>query len=175
MTAPGSRIKDGISFREKERAGSCYRLVLLNIKPGTAMAAAGKAIEALWAMLQELRAEIVADIKSAQPAEEIKDARDPDPHLRCLVGFGSKLFTRYSKLTRPPGVWPLGENPFPKLQRVDSDRRTGEADLALQLTANTNLAVDRALVEVWMLTQQQRPLPLEIVTFYSGFNREDRR
>jgi deferrochelatase/peroxidase EfeB len=172
MTPPGSRIQDGIYFRPKDPAGSCYRLVLLNIKDGTAPADAARAIGTVWAMLEELRAGIVADLKPAQTPEDIKRVRDPD--LRCVLSYGSAFFDRYPNRPRPPGIRPLGEQPFDKLRRVDSDRRTGETDLALQLTANTNLGVDRALVDVWMLIQQ-KSLPLEIVTFHSGFNREDRR
>ena len=172
MSAPGSRIQDGIYFKPKDRPGFCYRLLLLNVKEGTALADAGKAIGTLWAMLQALRTGIVADLGPAQGPDDVTDVRKPD--LRCLLSFGSKFFDRFPRLRRPHEVRPLGAAPFHKLPRVDSDRRTGETDLALQLTANTNLAVDRAVVELWMLIQQ-KSLPLQIVTFHSGFNREDSR
>jgi deferrochelatase/peroxidase EfeB len=50
----------------------------------------------------------------------------------------------------------------------------GEADLAVQLIADSELAVNRAVVEVWKLIQDEA-LPLDLVGFYSGYAREDRR
>jgi len=50
----------------------------------------------------------------------------------------------------------------------------GEADLAIQLIADTELAVNRAVVEVYRLIEME-PLALRFVAFYGGFNRDDGR
>jgi deferrochelatase/peroxidase EfeB len=50
----------------------------------------------------------------------------------------------------------------------------GEADLALQFIAETELAVNRAVAEVWKSIEDNH-LPLRIVTFHGGFNRDDGR
>jgi deferrochelatase/peroxidase EfeB len=51
---------------------------------------------------------------------------------------------------------------------------SNQADLALQLTGNTELTVNRAIVEIQKLITDSE-LPLRIATFFSGFKREDRR
>jgi deferrochelatase/peroxidase EfeB len=50
----------------------------------------------------------------------------------------------------------------------------GEADLALQFIAETELAVNRAVAEVWK-SIEDHCLPLRIVTFHGGFNCDDQR
>jgi deferrochelatase/peroxidase EfeB len=79
---------------------------------------------------------------------------------------------------RPPLLRALettGAAPFRRLPWADpADRRQHESDILLQFIANTELAVNRAIVETAKLIAD-RPLPLRIVTFYDGFGRDDRR
>lgn len=166
-------LQDGIYFRPGQRPGSCYRLVLLNIKSNTTRGDAKAAIAAVWAMLEDLRRGIVGELRRTRPSDP--DIHVPDGRLTCLLGFGAPLFERFPMMGRPQELQRLGDLPFPSLRWVAAaDRRTGEADLALQLIAETDLAVDRAVVEVGMLIRAN-PLPLEIVTFHDGSNRDDRR
>lgn len=173
------RLQDGIYFRPKGRPGRAYRLLLLDVKPNTRPAEVRDAIATVWAMLQDLCEGIVADLRPIRNG-------DPDIHvepskLSCLLGFGASLFQRARSLTpngeRPAELVPLGHGsgqPFPSLQWSADERRTGEADLALQFIAETELAVSRAVVEVYNLIHD-RSLPLAFVTFHGGFNREDVR
>jgi len=183
--ALASRLQDGIYH--DQATPSSYRLLLLNVKPATGRAEARTAIARVWAMLQELRArDLATDVRPDPPA-----ARRPDPpprkgaygrsktraapELTCLLGFGASLFDRYSRMPRPDGLLRLGHGPFPKIRWVaQADRQPGEADLALQFIAWTELAVNRAVAEVWMMIVEQF-LPLEIVALHGGFNREDKR
>lgn len=164
------RLQDGIYFRKLPRIGPCYRLLLLNIKSSATPREAKDAIAAVWNKVQGLGQGLVADQRSPGPA-----GRDQvqGPELTCLLGFGARLFQHYPALSRPEGLTPLADQPFPSLGRVDEqDRRIGEAELVVQLIARTELAVNQALVEVWMLTRSQ---PLELVTFHDGFKRGDGR
>lgn len=52
--------------------------------------------------------------------------------------------------------------------------RPGEADLALQLIADREIAVARVVVEVWKLIRDEG-LPLEIVAEHRGFQGDDER
>lgn len=171
-SALATDLQEGIYWHSKVPR-CCYRLLLLNIKGGTARGEAGEAIAAVWAMLQRLRAGQVDELQprpSDRPLDPVASGE-----LTCLLGFGTRLFARYPMMTRPEDLSPLGHQPFPSLPWVPpADRRTGEADLALQFIAQTDLAVDRAAVEVWMFIES-RSLPLEIVTLYGGFNRDDAR
>jgi deferrochelatase/peroxidase EfeB len=70
---------------------------------------------------------------------------------------------------------PTDAGPFPNLHwAVQENRSIAETDLAIQFIAQTELAVNRAAVEVWKIIVDKK-LPLNIVTSYSGFNRNDHR
>src|SRR5215831_15045959 len=173
-TAEDSRLQEGIYFRQDDQTGSCYRLLVLSIKPATSKAKAKVAIGIVWAMLEELKQGVVSELRAADGSVPV---RVPDGALTCLLAFGARLFERYPGLSRPNELTQLGDqaSSFPSLHwAADGDRGGGEGEVALQFIANTELAVNRAVVEVWMLIKSQG-LPLEIVTFYSGFNRDDRR
>ena len=165
-TAP-SRLQSGIYVK---KPGRCYRLVLLDVRAGTPRDKAASAIERMWATLLELRRGIVHELKPSRPTDPSMKAEVAQ--LTCLLGLGASLFDKYPAMKRPPQVQALGPQPFPSLRWVPEDeRRPGEADLAVQLIAETDLAVDRALVELCMLMDVSSPL--ELVTFHGGFNRRD--
>jgi len=175
----GSRLQDGIYFRRDETPEPSYRLLLLNIKTDTSPGAARAAIGSVWGMLRDLRArDLAADVRPDPPIPRpAKSPARPLPtgELTCQLGFGARLFDRYQPMPRPKELRLLAGRPFRQLRWVaESDRRLGETDLALQLIGRTELAVNRAVAEVWMLILQQS-LPLEIVAVHGGFNREDRR
>jgi Dyp-type peroxidase family len=167
------RLQPGIYLTSQDQPGRCYRLVLLNVRNGTAPDKAAAAIELVWKTLQDLRRGIVQDLKASRPTDPVLEP-DRSEKLTCLLGLGASLFEKYPAMKRPPHLLRLRPEPFPSLRWVpDGERRPGEADLAMQLIAETDLAVDRALVEMWMLVDAG--LPLEIVTFHGGFNRRDDR
>ena len=177
-TARG-RLQEGIYFGSGKRPGRAYRLLLLDIERSTSPAGARAAIAAVWAMLLDLRAGVVRDLRRS---------RDDDPKitvepgdLTCLLGFGAPFFEHQPTLTpdhakpvEPSRLGPSGVQPFPSLPWARQDLRTGEADLAIQLIAETELAVNRAVVEVYSLIDEER-LPLRFLTFHGGFNRDDAR
>ena len=182
-----SRLQDGIYHQKGEAPPSSYRLLLLNVKPATGIGEARTAIARIWAMLQELGDRNLApDVRPDPPAARRTNPprrKDPDqrckpctaPELSCLLGFGVSLFDRYRRMPRPDQLLRLDQEPFRKIRWVaKEDRQTGEADLAVQFVAWTELAVNRAVAEVWMMIVEQF-LPLEIVAVHGGFNREDKR
>ena len=140
-TAEDSRLQEGIYFRQDDQTGSCYRLLVLSIKPATSKAKAKAAIGIVWAMLEELKQRVVSELRAADGSVPV---RVPDGALTCLLAFGARLFERYPELSRPNELTQLGDqaSSFPSLHwAADGDRGGGEG----------------------------------IVTFYSGFNRDDRR
>jgi deferrochelatase/peroxidase EfeB len=170
------RLQDGIYFRREEFPRRSYRIVFLNLATGD-VDRARAAIAAVWQMLHKLRDGIVADLQPAD-GEPFKVA---DGNLTCLLGFGARLFASHRGLVaateRPADVGPLrhdAHGPYPRLKWIDGHTQSAEADLAIQLIADTELAVSRAVVEIARLIALER-LPLEFSTFYGGFNRDDRR
>src|SRR5215813_4867960 len=141
VAADDSRLQEGIYFRKEDRTGSCYRLLVLNINPDTSRAKAKAAIAIVWAMLEELKQGVVTELRAADGSVSVGV---PHGNLKCLLGFGARLFDRYPDLSRPNELTQLGDqaSSFPSLHwAADGDRGGGEG----------------------------------IVTFYSGFNRDDRR
>ena len=172
MASPGvgDLLQDGIYV--DGGPGPCYRLVLLDEADGVSVRETGRALAQVWATVQDLRAGRIADLEPT-PQADVDAATSAK--LTALLGFGATLFRRHAELPPPRTVVPLDELRFPSLPRVPAEqRRIGEADFALQLIAHTDLAVDRAIVEIWSLIKT-KGLPLRVVTFHGGFNRADRR
>lgn len=180
-------LQQGIYFRHGERPGPHWRLLLLNIASGTAPEDAKAAVASLWAMLARLRMGLVDDLNPAAPrVDDPVPVTVPSGDLTCLLGFGARLFSRSAHplplvrtARRPPFLRELetvGANrPFPSLHWLPlADRRQHDADLALQFIAGTTLAANRAIVECAKHITDHA-LPLQLVTFFDGFNREDRR
>lgn len=84
------RLQDGLYFRKDQRPSRCYRLLLLNVSPGTTPSDARQAIATVWTMLQDLRRGVVRELQVPGWSE----LAIPVPHgdLTCLLGFGARLF-----------------------------------------------------------------------------------
>jgi len=189
------QLQDGIYFRSGSRPGASYCLLLLNIRQGTPPAAAREALAKVWAMLQDLRCGVVRDLQPSRPSDPDRSRLVvPQGDLTCLLGIGARLFDAQfhnpSVVTLPAKDLPKDAMNRPELIMLRSDgdgtpflslpwvsegeRKSGEADLALQFIADTELAVNRAVVEVWKVCSDEE-LPLDVVTSFHGFNRDDRR
>ncbi|MGH7303535.1 MAG: Dyp-type peroxidase [Candidatus Rokuibacteriota bacterium] len=173
------RLQDGIYAGGRDSPDRAYRLLLLNVKRSATLAQARTAITSVWKMLEELRNGVVRDLRSTR--DGVPHAPVPPAALTGLLGFGARLFDHDSRLP-PHGNKPTelialrqGPNePFSSLHWTTDGTRAGEADLALQFIAETELAVNRAVAEVYRLLVTDA-LPLEFVASYGGFNREDKR
>ena len=182
--APVDRLQDGIYFRSGQRPGRCFRLLLLNVRSGATPDEARGAIGALWGVLQDLRRGIVRDLLPTRPSDP--EIHTPEGELTCLLGFGARLFDQDLHVPRlvDPGArpWELvalrrhgAGAPFPSLPWVpEVEQKPGEADLAIQCIAETEMAANLAVVEAWKLVVDEH-LPLDVVTFHDGFGRADGR
>jgi deferrochelatase/peroxidase EfeB len=176
-TEDDCRLQDGIYFRRDHRPGRCYRLLLVNVKPDATRSEVKESIASVWMRVQALRAELLEDLRPPRLQAPPRAPDPPKPELTCLLGFGAPLFERYPDLGSSPDLIRIETEPgpFPALPRVaEADRATGEADLALQFIAESELAVSRAVVEAGMLIKTQS-LSFDVAALYGGFNREDRR
>lgn len=184
--AVNDQFQDGIYYRSKETPAPFYRLLLLNVAPGAPANEARVALAELWVMLQQLRQGVVQDLQATRPTDPPFVAVAGND-LTVLIGYGARLFDaaahdpplttarRPRALHRlaPPVVGVAAPRPFPKLHWDSSLLvNPADADIALQFIGDTELLVNRAIVEV---RKRIRQVPLQWVTFYSGFQREDRR
>ncbi|NEO98629.1 MAG: hypothetical protein F6K58_08105 [Symploca sp. SIO2E9] len=177
-------IQEGVYFRSKERPDDFLRLVFLNFSPETTRTQAHDALLKLWGMLQDLKQGIVRDLRPSQQGDP--DYRVPTGKLTVLLGYGRRIFDFHSHANdwispddRPYELGlklPPGENqPFRSLHwGKNVNTEVAQSDLVFQFIAVNELAVNRAVVEVQKLIDDQ-DLPLSINVFYQGFHREDRR
>jgi len=180
--AADDRLQDGLYFRSGETPLPAFGLLLLDIRNGTRVDEARGALAQLWAMLGELRRGTVRDFRGedGEPAVAF-DAGG----LSVLLGYGARLWQNHEKHSprlagddvrpRLPQLLQGPNRPFRALHWAPPEQqRRGEADLALQLIGERGITVDRAVVETWKLIHDEQ-LPLEIVAFHRGFQRDDRR
>jgi Dyp-type peroxidase family len=183
-TKPTDRLQEGIYFRPKEQAARCYRLLLLNATEDATSERLAQALAESTRMLAGLRQGQVRE-RAGQSDEEATLASEMFGSFRVLIGFGRRMFDEQAherplvRRARPDHLVYLlqdPEGPFPALPWADEERESnvGEADIALQLTADSVAAVNCAAVEVWKLVVDEE-LPLEPRATFTGFQRRDGR
>ena len=169
-----------------------FRLLQLNVENGATRIETRQGLKSIWDMLGELTHGKVGDLR--------KELRPDDPdvvlasgELQVLLGYGRRFFDdrHHAPALTDRGNRPLklvylrsrnDTQPFPKLNWSDrTDPRldpanpiTTHSDLVLQFTANTVLAVERAIVETSKMIRRDG-LPFRIARFYGGSRRDDRR
>ncbi|MGY1829110.1 Dyp-type peroxidase [Geodermatophilus sp. SYSU D01180] len=186
----GDQLQEGIYFRSGTSPGHCYRLLLLHVIAGTPAEDARRAVSSLWRMLADLKDGVVEDLRATRPGDpQLTGAAGGG--LTVLIGYGARFFSstlhspRLTSARRPPALHTLAgppsraDQPAPFRQlhwAATLAGNAGEADLAMQFIGDTELVVNRAVVEVRKrIRRPADPLPLSLVTFFAGFHREDRR
>lgn len=175
-------LQPGINFQSGRRPAPCYRLLLLNAAKGATPAAVHDGVAVVNEMLYRLAAGKVRDL-AGQPRDKAKASTELFAELEHLIGFGRRLFdtdVHDPPLTDAPRPSYLSylpaDGPFPSLAWEDGANQAnkGEADIALQFTAQRQAAVNCAAVEVWKLLEDEG-IPLEPVGSFDGFSRHDGR
>jgi Dyp-type peroxidase family len=174
------RLPESIYFRAGQRAAPCFRLLLLDAPGEASLASVGEALAALESLLTDLGDGIVPEL--AQVDEHRKrHIAEQYRSLRWLLGYGRRLWDDAAH----PGLSVMGErpaylaylaggdSPFPELP-WSADPQRGECDVAVQLTAERQDAVNCAAIEIWKLLADSG-FPLRPVASYDGFGRLDGR
>ena len=180
----GESIQEGVYFRSDQRPPPSLRLLFVDFTKTANRSDAFASLEKVWSMLQRLKAGCVRDlepIRSEEPSIEV-----PSGNLQVLIGYGIRLFEVrvhnedwISRDDRPRGIGAklLGgdSQPFDSLKwNSEGSPAAAQTDVVLQFTADTELAVNRAVVEVQKLISD-KSLPLKVTTFFGGFQRDDLR
>ena len=152
-------LQEGVYFRHGERPGNCWRLLMLNVADNATPEDAREAIAKVWAMLARLREGIVGDLNPATPRpDDPSPVTVPSGDLTCLIGYGARLFNRQAhplplvrNAERPPFLKAFGtagpNTPFRSRNWAPpEDRRHQDTDIVIQFIADTELAVNRAIV-----------------------------
>jgi Dyp-type peroxidase family len=180
-----STLQEGIYHAPGQRPGAMFTILFLRAAPASTASQVGQTLAQLWQTYQELKAGKVEDL----PGHPV-----PSGELTVLMGYGPKAFqisgaqrplpTDLGAINRFRSPLPTGGGPL----LVGSGLRYGDdvrvnlatEEIAIQLIAETQLAVNRAVVETWRkLTALADPetgtAPMLLTSFYSGFQRDDQR
>jgi deferrochelatase/peroxidase EfeB len=190
------KLQDGIHFAkvdgETKRVPGFFALVLLDVNPGKTARDVDHLLQRLWEMYAGLRRGEVPDLG---PSVTV-----PPGDLHVLVGFGRAAFGldahteaylpgplenarfRAAVAGNPIALEPMDES-LAELRDsgipygAEVKTNPGAAAFALQFTASTPLAVERAVVETWkILHDDPDPDPaLAIAAVYTGSQRDDGR
>jgi deferrochelatase/peroxidase EfeB len=181
-------MQEGIYFRSGESPPGFFAFVLLGAGNGANAASAGALLGKLWGMYGDLKAGKLRDLPGI---------RVPAGALKVLLGFGRRAFTGLEGVEAgiaplleafhfdPPdqaidgaiaGANPLGGLPC-GIKYVDGALPgPANAHFALQFTAKTPLAVERAVVETWKLIRDEGDgAALELLAAFTGTQRDDGR
>lgn len=180
----GEKLQEGIYWQSGATPPAHLRILFLNFGTTVTAEEADQALTLIWSLYERLKNGKVCDL--AVEREDEPDFSVPHGNLRAMLGFGVRLFDRRSHLNnwidfdQRPGS--LGgrlrggvERPFRALHWAErSDPKIAQSDIMIQLTADSDLAVNRFIVEIIKLISDEG-LELSISTFISGFHRDDRR
>jgi Dyp-type peroxidase family len=185
--ATHSTRQEGIYFRSGERPPGFFALALLHVPKDQreSVYTLGRVrflLAQLWARLADLKVGLVADL----PGIKV-----PDGDLQVLLGFGCPAFDLVGAhapparfvhpfdAVRPEGTL-FADGSAGIRYASDLDKRSSDVEFALQFTAETPLAVERAVVETARFLRETkratgRPSPLELSAVYTGTQRDDGR
>jgi len=179
-------IQEGIHWYAGAKPSSHYKLLILRPADDVGTRQLRQIIRGMWRIIDSLRGGIVPSLGPNYPV-------DPK-NLEVLIGYGHKFFER-DDLERPTPEGMIQGNRFPQPQDnrdrsvlpgsgivYDDDvaENVADAELVLQVTANSELGVNRVHFEVSKylndigLSANGDSL-ISIDESFSGFGREDRR
>lgn len=191
----GEYLQEGIYYAGGTRPGRFFSIMFLKIQDGFSARDVGNTLYHLWQMYQDLKTGIVWDLPG-HPVEKPKEGQEPLTRtLTVLIGYGPQCFNQQDGAYQPRQSLPKAlknfstpENSEPILENAglkyapnvqQSHPNVQACQVMLQFIAETPLAAYRPVVETWKLLYDLNPnpeeAPLKLITFYSGFNREDRR
>lgn len=171
-------LQDGIFHDHGERPGAAFGMLFLRAGAGATAGEVGSVLADLWTRWQGLAQGQVPDL----PGVTV-----PGGSLTTLVGYGVKLFELPGALMPvplglgPPSRFrsPLDGGGGPLLRGAGLHYSPGIAanlateEVAVQLVADTELAVHRAAVET--VRHLRSSSALEVAAFFRGFQRDDAR
>ena len=179
------KLQEGIYHTPGIRPGKFFGLLFLRAARGLEAPPVGETLRLLWGVYEDLKRGKVGDL----PGHTV-----PHGDLTVLVGYGVNAF-RIAGASRavPPelenyGLFrsPLPTGGGPLLRGAGLPYADGVSvnpateDVAVQFVAETQLAVNRAIVETWKALEdvsdpETREAPLLLTAFYQGFQRDDGR
>jgi Dyp-type peroxidase family len=172
-------LQEGIYYQKGETPGKHLSIVFLRLNKEKNAEEIRKDIDSLWAICQELKKGHITDLPNVNL---------PKANLSILIGYGKNIFS-IDGLNKPipSDLKQCGGFRKPKANGggkllIGSGlsysnkiyKNVATEDIVLQFIGDTELAVSRALVELWKFISDTDS-DVEISKFYKGFQREDHR
>ncbi|MCO1656355.1 Dyp-type peroxidase [Pseudonocardia humida] len=177
-------LQEGVYHAPGARPGRALVLFFLQAAPGADAATVGAALQRLWNVWRGLVRGAVVDL----PGHPV-----PADALTVLLGYGQKAFTLPGARRAVPAALLTGSFRSPQPMgggRVvvgsglsyspEVRQNPATEEIAVQVVAETQLAVNRVVVETWKATHDGTDpatgvAPLTLTAFYQGFQRADGR
>jgi Dyp-type peroxidase family len=178
---PDQTLQEGIYFKHRQAPPGFFALLLLDPTPGASATDVAALLDCLWKRYRSLKGGKV---------EDLGKTRVPGGKLQILLGLGASAFELAGRPANGPArpAWMLqsfdkpleaGGGPISPgagiSYEADVTENPADAAIAFQFTAETPLAVERAVVETWKLLKKQSSPALEIRAVYAGTKRDDGR
>jgi deferrochelatase/peroxidase EfeB len=177
-------LQEGIYHASGARPGRAFVVLFLRAARGVDAATVGGALGRLWGVWRGLAEGSVVDL----PGHPV-----PADALTVLVGYGQKAFALPGARRKAPPALLTGSFRSPAAAgggpvvvgsglsyspNVQENPATEE--IAVQVVADTQLAVNRVVVETWKVVHGETDPatgvpPLMVRAFYQGFQRDDGR
>jgi deferrochelatase/peroxidase EfeB len=184
MTVAGA-LQEGIYHAPGVSPGKFFAILFLRAGEGLGARQAGEVFSVLWETYQDLKSGNVGDL----PGHPV-----PSGNLTVLVGYGPNAFQlggarrplpddlgsrNQFRSPRPTGGGPLlvGSGLW---YAEDVRANLATEEIAVQFIAETQLAVNRAVLETWKVLHDAADhdtgaAPLLLTSFFTGFQRDDGR
>lgn len=176
----GDKLQEGIYHAHGQRPGANLASLFIRVKQGRTAADVFRDLSEMWSILVDLRSGIV---------RSLPDVTVPPAGLTVLIGYGYNIFDIPGVLkTRPAALGDAfrfltpnaagGGNFLPGSglsYANDISSNLATEDIVLQFIADTQLAVNRPIVEIQTFLRSLPDPAFEIASVYHGFNREDGR
>ncbi len=181
-----SNLQEGIYYSKGVRPGRFFNLLFLRADPSLNATSIGEYFSGLWNMYLDLKKGIIKDLPGHIT---------PHGNLTVLVGYGQNLFKNINGIKKKVPfaleklgtlLCPLPSGGGPILQgsglnySSDINHNTATEDIVIQFIADTQLAVNRCILETWKFLHdnvdtETGKSPLSLGHFFSGFQRDDFR
>ncbi len=177
-------LQEGIFYQQGSTPGKHWGLLFIRVKSDANAEEIYKALNPLWSILQKLKTGAINDLPTIT-------LPTPPSGLQVTIGYGKNIFARTGikkklpgEITqanfRPPlatgGGKVLLASGLSYAETITKNPAT--EDIALQFISDSELLTYRCYMESYKFIAGEKDnelFPFELVKFYSGFQREDRR
>ncbi|ARV43893.1 Dyp-type peroxidase [Bacillus inaquosorum] len=180
-----ARLQEGIYHEPKTRPGKFFSILFLRVGSGLSASEVGEAFKSIWEMYQGLKKGEIRDLLGQKvPSGDLTVQIGYGPNIFVLPGVKRPLPANLKERFRFLSPLPTGGGLLLKgsgLQYANDVRfNPATEEIMIQFIAETQLAVNRAVIETWKILDDMSKVdsklpPLAITSFYNGFQREDKR